>query len=391
MSNSSSHSYTVRWPQRAGIWIGIGINPASITLGGGLASRLPLLDLLWLMPLGAILLSSLAGLCGVIARRRREPFAKWSSSTFGMGIGALLLNAMMAAGMMGWSGFQMGLAGTSLSNLLTTRGWIGVVLLAAAVFTASNFGVNRWNRLVWVTTTASLALVLVALVIVGDSSAEIVPDASLTLSNGIYVVGSVISFAALFALRSSDFAWDMVDDRNVWIDAALFGTVLTISMFVGALLYRATGDWHLDTILAATPYAILGQLFIIISLVSPMLSTMHSGSLALAQVVRIPPRISVALFMTMGAILGITRFDRRLLPFLEWIGAATPPAMMVLIAYALLNRPISRTVMLAAWLIGAGVAIVIKLNGGLIHLFAGVATTLIVLGIGMIFVKADPE
>lgn len=382
MSSTIEGQYVARWQQRVGIWIGIGMNPASITLGGGLAARLPLSALWWLMPMGAIILCSLAGLCGVIARRRREPFAKWSVSTFGLGIGALLLNVMMAGGMAGWSGFQMGLAGTSLANLLSVRGWIGVILLAAAIFIFSNLGVNRWNRLVWITTTASLALVLVALAIVGGSSAENLPSDTLTLGSGIYVIGSVISFAALFALRSSDFAWDLYSDRDVWIDAGLFFIVLNIGMFVGALLYRATGHWNLDTIMDATPYAILGQLFIIISLMSAMLSTLHSGSLALAQVLRIPARVSTIIFLTVGAGLGITRFDRRLLPFLEWIGAATPPAMAVMIAYALIDRPFSRRLMLSAWMIGAAVAIYFKLNGGLIHLAAGSATSLLVLWMG---------
>lgn len=334
------------------------------------------------MPLGAAILCCLAGSCGVIARRRREPFAKWSVSTFGLGAGALLLNVMMATGMMGWSGFQLGLAGTSLANILSLRGWMGIVLLAVAIFVFSGLGVNRWNRLVWVTTTASLALVLVALAIVGGNSAETIPSDTLTLSSSIYVIGSIISFAALFSLRSSDFAWDLQSDRDVWMDAGLFFVVLTISMFVGALLYNATGSWNLDTIMAATPYAVLGQVFIIISLLSATLSTLHSGSLALAEVVRIPPRVSAAIFLMVGTGLGITRFDRRLLPFLEWIGAATPPAIAVMIAYALLKRPLSSRLMLTAWLVGAGVAVVFKLNGGLVHLAAGAATSLLVLAIG---------
>ena len=384
MSNATSQ-LNARWHQRAGIWIGIGLNPASLTLGGGLAARVAFPHLLWLMPLGALLLATIAGLCGVIARRRREQFAKWSISTFGLGVGALMLNVMMAAGMMGWSGFQLGLAGTSLANLLSQRGWIGIVLLAAAIFVASSFGVNRWNRLVWVTTMASLALVLVSLAIVGGNSAEIPPSDPLTFGSGFYVIGSIISFAALFALRSSDFTWDMQSDRDVITDAALFGSVLTLSMIVGALLYRATGLRYLDTIMAATPYAIIGQLFIIISLISAMLSTMHSGALALAQVLRIPPRVSVALFLTIGSLLGITRFDRRLLPFLDWVGAATPPAMVVMIVYALIDRPLSKQLMLAAWVVGAAVAAAFKLNGGLAHLAAGAATSLLILAIGMQF------
>ena len=122
-----------------------GINPASITLGAGLASRIAFEHLVWLMPLGSAILASLAILAGMIGRWRRQPFSQWSSQTFGVGLGAILINLMMAFGMSGWHGFQLGLMGTGMANLLQQPWWVGVILAAVTVVFLLNRGVNRWN------------------------------------------------------------------------------------------------------------------------------------------------------------------------------------------------------------------------------------------------------
>ena len=61
---------TISWQRRAGVWLGISINPAAISVGGGLAIHLPLRDLFWLIPLGAALLTLLCTMQGLAGRRR---------------------------------------------------------------------------------------------------------------------------------------------------------------------------------------------------------------------------------------------------------------------------------------------------------------------------------
>lgn len=381
MDESVTPQYNARWYQRAAIWIGIGINPASITLGGGLATRMPLTALYWLVPIGAFLISAIAVLAGIIGRRRREPFTLWAQSTFGSGIGVVILNAIMAIGMTGWSGFQQGLAGTSLSNMLRLPApWIGVVILAVLWFLLVNAGTNSWNYLVWVTTLASFALVFVSLAIVRGESVNPAPSDTLTAETAVWVIGSMIAFASLFSLRTTDFTWDMASDFDVLLNGLGFFISFTVSTFVGAFLYQSTGEWDLSIILGGTNLAILAQLFLVISLMGPALSSKHSGALAWSKLISQPYRLSLGLIVILGMTLGIIRFDRQLLFFLDWLAAILPPAMAVMIGLALMGgKRVNTAVALSAWIIGAVVAVLFKLNGQITHLIAGATTSILIL------------
>lgn len=372
--------YNTRWYQRAAIWIGIGINPASITLGGGLATRLPLAALYWLIPLGAFLISSIAVTAGIIGRRRREPFTKWAQSTFGADVGVVFLYGIMALGMIGWSGFQHGLAGTSFGNILGLPPWAGVVLLGIFWFVLVNAGTNKWNYLVWVTALASFGLVFISLGIAREQSVNPMPTDELTVETAVWVISSMLAFAALFSLRTTDFTWDMASDWDVALDGIAFFISLTISTFVGVLLFQSTGEWDLSVILGGTRLAILAQLFLVISLMGPALSTKHSGGLALGKLISLDYRLSVGVVVALGVLLGILRFDRQLLFFLDWVAAILPPAMTVMIGLALMGqRRVNTAVALIAWLAGAVVAVLIKLNGQMIHLIAGAGTSILIL------------
>lgn len=358
------------------------VNPASITLGGGLASRLPLAALVWLVPLGSVALVGIAVACGLIGRRHRVTFARWSTHTFGVGVGALLLNAMMALGMSGWSGFQMGLGGTGLGNLVGLPTWGGPIAMAILVIVLGNLNVNRWNVFVWLTTLAALGLAITALVIVGGQRPLDYPTEILTVELTFWAVGSIIAFASLFALRSTDFTWDLATDRDVIIDGVCFLVLFLVSLIIGIQLFRTTGDWDLAAILAGTPLAALGQLFLFVSLLSPALSTLHSGALAWTEILPFKYWQGTALLVGIGLVLGLLRFDRELLTFLDWIGAVLPPAIVVMIAAGWRGRKLPRRLTLAAWLIGAAVAVAFKLNGQIVHLAAGAITAALVLGVG---------
>lgn len=383
---NQENKYNARWYQRAAIWIGIGINPASITLGGGLATRLELSALSWLIPLGAFVITAVAITAGIIGRRRREPFTKWAQSTFGAGIGVVFLNLIMAVGMVGWSGFQHGLAGTGLGNLLGLPSWAGVVLLGIGWFFLVNAGTNRWNALVWVTALSSFALVFISLTIVRGQSVNPTPTELLGVETAVSAIGSVIAFAALFSLRCTDFTWDMASDWDVVWNGVSFFVSFVVSAFVGAFLFQSTGEWDLAVILAGTNLAILAQLFLVISLMGPALSTKHSGGLAWGQLLSTPYRASVGLVVVAGVTLGVLRFDRQLLLFLEWVAAILPPAMAVMIGMAMMKRRPKTAVALAAWIVGAVTAVLVKLSGQNIHLLVGAGISIIILLLG----KANP-
>ena len=378
-------TYHVRWQQRVGIWLGISINPASITLGAGLAARVSLTKLAILIPLGTVLLAALVLTAGVIGRRYRLPLAGLASRTFGDGVGARVLNLLMASGMLGWGGFQVGLAGSSLAALLGLPLWLGMAITAVSIYTLGSMGVNRWNALVWVTALASLGVAIISLLVsVGEVGQSQVT--AFGWGDAFWVIGGIIAYASLFALRCADFTWDLASDRDVFIDGLAFAVPLVLSLGIGAFLFQAVGSPNIGDVLAETRYAFLGLVFLVISLLSPAMSGLHSGSLAMRQVVPISRRQAMLLHCGLALLLGITRFDYRILPFLDWVGALLPSALVVILLRTAVPLPTrhART----AWWAGAAAGASAKLLGSQAHLAIGAAAAAIICGAATTVIKS---
>ena len=387
---SETNSFSSRWYHRAGIWLGIGINPAAITLGGGLASRLPVEVLVWLMPMGILLLGFVTVGLSILGFRNRAPFGKLARTIFGVGLGGILLNILMALGMSGWNGFQLGLTGTGLSNLLGAPLWVGVLLMGAFAFSLSRLPLNSWSYVTWLATLSSVGLAVFSLVVVREwEVSAVTPSDTFTLPTVIWVIATILAYAALFTLRSADFAWDMHHQKDILIDGLLFTTILIIASFIGLMLYRATGDWNLAEIFAQTSLPWLGNLFLVLSLLSPLMSTVHSGSLAWEQILPISQRNGAFLLLGAGILLGVTRFDRQLLPFLDWIGTVSPAAVFVMLAVGFSRKQTPTAVALFAWIAGSIVGLALKLNGNLSFLAWSIGVAMGVLLIGRMIAKKD--
>lgn len=367
------------WHQRVGVWLGIAFSPASITLGGGLATRVPTAQLMWLVPAGAFVITALVVAQGILSRRRRQTLPERTVATFGDGIGARLLALCIALGMIGYGGFFLGLAGVALQSLFGWPVWVGAPLAATAVFGLSLFGVNRWNYLVWLTTAAAGAMAIVALVGV-DGGGDAVPVPAFAPWDGVWALGALIAYAIMFSLRSADFTHDMRRDADIVADGVAFLVTYVAALVIGIVLYRQAGDWNVAELLARTRTATLGQIFLLISIVAPLLSGLHSGSLSLVFLLRLRQRYAAVIICTIGGLLGALRFDNQLLPFLDSLGAILPAALVVM--WRLSFRPAADSVTprraLYAWLLGAAAAVTVQAVGFEAHLFVGAAVAAIV-------------
>ncbi|MEM7537087.1 MAG: hypothetical protein AAF639_33235, partial [Chloroflexota bacterium] len=389
---------TVTWVQRIGVWIGIAFNPGVMTAGGGVATMLPLSRLLIIMFIGAILLTTIVITHGIICRRLRHPLAKRAAAIFGQGIGAYVLNILIAFGMVGWVGFFIGITGVSLGNVLQIEGWwsnwVGALIMATALFIFSAMGMNRWNVLVWITTSAAVGVAIITLIAVGAPAklSEILAQDTIMPENQfaaiIWIITSVVTYGILFSLRIGDFTWDLRSDRDVIYNGLCLFFPLCASLSIGAILYNVTGDWNIPDILAPTDLALLGQVFLLVSVIAPVMGSMISGALALQTLNPFQgdpnPRMQLwanGLICVIGFLLGATRFDYNLLPMIDLLGAILPPALVVLLVTSALKQkpPTSHT--LAAWWIGAAVALVFKLQGQLIHIAVGAVVAIAVLAV----------
>lgn len=361
----------IPWYRRAGIWIGIGTGPGVIVVGGGLAASLSLPALLLAIPIGALALAALAVGQSVMSRRLRLPLAGRAVHAFGPGFGAGFLNLMVALSMMGWFSFYVGISGFSLSDLLQLPGWVGPLLIAGTLWVLSQLGLNRWNFVVWVTTLSAL--------LAAGARPSPAAGGGFTAPQLLWGIGTVVSYGIVFAMRSSDFTWDLATDSDVVKSGLAFLIPFLILLGVGVLLFQATGEWNLADILARKPSAALGHLFLILAVISPALSGLHSAVLALESISPLSRQHGLILMSLVGFLLGATRFDHHLLWFLDWRGAVLPPALVVMLAVAVLPQKPPATAALAGWLAGAAVAIVLKAEGQLAHIIAGAVVSLVVL------------
>ncbi len=372
----------IRWHQRAGVWIGIGVGPGIFTVGGTLAAKLPLFSLVFLIPLGTLVLGAVTIMQAMVSRRRRERSNERALSTFGNSWGAVFFNLIIALGAMGFVSFYVGLAGFATTTLLKVPEPFGALLIALGLFIVHSAGLDRWNSLVWLTAISTIIVTLFAFYSVGTAWAPD-PTNPLEIGTGLWAISSVVNYGLFFALRSGDFSSDLDTDAEVVKAGLSLCLPLMIFLFIGGLVYRAAGDYNIADILSKSHSSWLGNLFLIISVVAPVMSGFHSGSLALAAFLPFGKRSSALLIASVGFGLGALRFDRELLLFLDMLGVFIAPALVVMLVNAWLPRYASSTVALLAWWLGSVVAFFFKWYGGLIPIFAGASTSLAILGISI--------
>jgi ABC-type Mn2+/Zn2+ transport system permease subunit len=106
------------------------------------------------------------------------------------------------------------------------------------------------------------------------------------------------------------------------------------------------------------------------------MSGLHSGSLAMRQVFPVSRQQAMLLHCGLALLLGITRFDYRVLPVLDWVGALLPSALVVI----LLNTavPLSPRLSRTAWWLGAAAGATAKLLGSQAHLAIGAGVAVVV-------------
>jgi purine-cytosine permease-like protein len=280
----------------------------------------------------------------------------------------------------GWVSFYLGIAGFSLATLLSLSAWLGVLLLVSSALVLNELGLSRWNTLVWLTTISALGAALVALSVIETKPSPPISD-EVGLSPFLWGIGSVVSYSLVFAVRSSDFTWDLNSDLDVIKDGLAYLLPVLIMFGIGVTLYRTTGESNLADILAQTPSAGLGHVFLVLAVISPILTNFHSGTLALERLVPLNKRQGALLIGAIGFILGATRFDHHLLPFLDLLGAVLIPALVVMLLTAIPARHPSKMVALVAWLAGSAAALIFKIQGNLVHLVVGAVVSIVVLEI----------
>lgn len=358
------------WYLRAGAWIGIGTSPGALMTGAGLADGRSVPETAAVLVLGSAFVALLSVAQGLVSRRHRAATIQLAQQTFAAPAGPAAVAALVVAGVVCWTGFYIGLVAGAVGDLLGTGAPAPAVVLAGGFWAVYRSGFRQWNALVAVTGIAALAVSVLALAGTPGSGAAPAtrPWAAGSLVTGM---GVVMAYGAVFTVRAADFTFDAARRRDVWLPGAALFASLAAFLALGAAIARRSGSTDIAALVTGSATPELGVALLLLSILAPSVSGLHSGALGLGRLSRLRPSASAGAVAAAAALLGAARFDRLLLPFLVVLGAVVPPIAAVLLIESRRRRGWHAW---TAWGAGSAVALTALAAGLPVAVLLGVAT-----------------
>jgi cytosine permease len=377
------------WIKTAGAFLGIGTSPGALLLGAGIAERyghsIPILSIL----LSFLIMAMIVWFQGMIGLP--PPLGDGMNLTqvapFYLGsVMQRILGAIIAIGMIGWFGFNIGLGAAALSALVHLPLWGAVILLGVPIISLSMGGLRSWNWLAALTTIS--VLVLVGLVVFRLAAREM----PVTLQTGepadlIIDIATFVGYISVFTLRSPDFTSNLKTRSDLAVSILLLTVPLILIALAGVGLQQGTGSANLVDVLSGPHGLAIGNLLITLSVIAPTFTISHSGAPAMRAAIGINERTAMLVIGIIGLLLALARFDLWLLSWLSILAAVLPPFLVPLSVEASRRRRgrNPHLVPLWAWLPGAILAFILTAIGYPLAPLAGLALAVVVTGCWYLF------
>jgi cytosine permease len=350
------------------ILLGIAITPVLLS-SSSLGSQLSSLALIKVVVIGGIILTILSAITICVGEKARLPTYGIVKYPFGEK-GAIAINVLLAISLFGWIAVTANMFGHSVHDLLAQQGFeIPVPVLVAVgcvIFVAATaFGFELLGKVAQFAIPV-IALMLCYCVYVAAHGMVPVPAGFTDMNTGV-AVSTVVGTIIVLVATLPDFG-SFVHDRK----HALIGAVLTF-LIAYPLLYWAgatpsgiSGKGSLLGAMAVFGAVLPAALLLIFATVTGNAGNMFQGTLVVSTLfTRFPKwQITVALGV-LAVIVGSMDIMAWFIPFLLFLGIATPPVAGIYIADFLLYRrggydarllatdPQVKTLTFVAWIIGS--------------------------------------
>jgi len=350
------------------ILLGIAITPVLLS-SSSLGSQLSSLALVKVVVIGGIILTILSAITICVGEKARLPTYGIVKYPFGEK-GAIAINILLAISLFGWIAVTANMFGHSVHDLLAQQGLeIPVPVLVAVgcvIFVAATaFGFELLGKVAQFAIPV-IALMLCYCVYVAAHGMVPVPAGFTDMNTGV-AVSTVVGTIIVLVATLPDFG-SFVHDRK----HALIGAVLTF-LIAYPLLYWAgatpsgiSGKGSLLGAMAVFGAVLPAALLLIFATVTGNAGNMFQGTLVVSTLfTRFPKwQITVALGV-LAVIVGSMDIMAWFIPFLLFLGIATPPVAGIYIADFLLYRrggydarllatdPQVKTLTFVAWIIGS--------------------------------------
>ncbi|WP_213769206.1 cytosine permease [Caballeronia sp. dw_19] len=350
------------------ILLGIAITPVLLS-SSSLGSQLSSLALIKVVVIGGIILTILSTITICVGEKARLPTYGIVKYPFGEK-GAIAINILLAISLFGWIAVTANMFGHSVHDLLAQQGFeIPVPLLVAVgcvIFVAATaFGFELLGKVAQFAIPV-IALMLCYCVYVAAHGMVPVPAGFTDMNTGV-AVSTVVGTIIVLVATLPDFG-SFVHDRK----HALIGAVLTF-LIAYPLLYWAgatpsgiSGKASLLGAMAVFGAVLPAALLLIFATVTGNAGNMFQGTLVVSTLFTRFPKWQITVVLgVLAVIVGSMDIMAWFIPFLLFLGIATPPVAGIYIADFLLYRrggydarllttdPQVKVLTFVAWIIGS--------------------------------------
>ncbi|MEC5210887.1 cytosine permease [Psychrobacter sp. PL15] len=367
--NNTEQSDTASGVQIAIILLGILVTPLLLA-SSNLGSQLTLGSAALVIAVGSLILTVLAVINIIIGEKARLPTYGIVKYSFGSK-GANAINVIMAISLFGWIAVTANMFGNSLQNLLITQFQLDlpfplIVAFGCVIFVASTaFGFEALGKVSKFAVPIIVLLMLVILYMSLTSSVAVVEKVS-TLSFGA-AVSSVVGTIIVLVATSPDFG-SFVRNRKHAIMAAVltFGVAYPVLFLIGAIPGSLTSEDSLLSAMAIIGTTLPAAILLVFACITGNAGNMFQGTLVLSTLFTKFPKWQITVTLgILAVIVGSMDILTWFIPFLLFLGIATPPIAGIYIADFFINRqdgydeaslekdPAIKPLTFVAWVVGS--------------------------------------
>lgn len=352
------------------ILLGIAVTPvllSSSSLGNQLSSS----SLVTVVLLGGVILTILAAITISVGEKARLPTYGIVKYAFGEK-GAIAINILMAISLFGWIAVTANMFGHSVHDLLLQHGiTLPVPLLVIAgcvVFVASTaFGFAVLGKVAQVAVPI-IALVLCYILYIATHSEVTAPAEVVSMNTGV-AVSTVVGTIIVLVATLPDFGSFVHNRKHALISAAVtFLIAYPLLYWAGATPSALSGQGSLLGAMTIFGAVLPGALLLIFACVTGNAGNMFQGTLVVSTLLTRFPKWQITIALgVLSAIVGSLDIMAWFIPFLLFLGIATPPVAGIYIADFFLYRrngyqelvltqePQIKVLTFVAWILGAAV------------------------------------
>ena len=322
------------------ILLGIAVTPVLLS-SSSLGNQLSSANLISVVTIGGLILTILAAVTICVGEKARLPTYGIVKYAFGER-GAVAINILMAISLFGWIAVTANMFGHSVHDLLAQHGvdlptplW---VTLGCMIFVASTaFGFAVLGKIAQIAVPV-IALVLCYILYAATHGQAPMLDSMNQMNTGVAVstvVGTIIVVATL-----PDFGSFVHNRKHALIAAGItFLIAYPLLYWAGATPSALSGQGSLLSAMTVFGAVLPAALLLIFACITGNAGNMFQGTLVVSTLLTRFPKWQITLVLgLLAAIVGSMDIMAWFIPFLLFLGIATPPVAGIYIADFFLYR-----------------------------------------------------